>query len=238
MIDLKSPEPAKSNGLILVAEDDKAILELIDYNLKLEGFKTCLVGQGDEVFSAVQKHKPDLVLLDLMLPGEGGIEICKKMRSTESTKRIPVIMLTAKSSETDKVVGLEVGADDYVTKPFSTKELMARVKASLRRNKLINQTQKEVLQKGDLTIDLRSYKVSIGSQEIGLTLTEYKLLRELMAAQGEVLSRGDLVSIVMGPDVSVTDRTIDVHLASLRKKINPYADHIETVRGVGYRFKQ
>lgn len=238
MFDLKHTETQKSQGLVLIAEDDKAILELIDYNLKLEGFKTCLVSQGDEVLAQIQKQKPDLVLLDLMLPGENGLEICKKMRAQESTKKIPVIMLTAKSSETDKVVGLEVGADDYVTKPFSTKELVARVKASLRRHKVISQIQKDVLQKGDLAIDLRSYKVTIRSVEVGLTLTEYKILRELMAAQGEVLSRQDLVHIVMGPDVSVTDRTIDVHLASLRKKIGPYADHIETVRGVGYRFKQ
>ncbi len=223
--------------LILIAEDERDIQELVDYNLRQEGFDTCLISQGDQVFEAVKKRKPDLVLLDLMMPGENGLDICKKIRNFEGTKNIPVIMLTAKSSETDKVVGLELGADDYVTKPFSTKELVARVKATLRRTRL-TVAPKQLLQKGDLTIDLQSYRVQVGAEEVNLTLTEYKLLKELMENSGRVLTRNELVTEVIGADVSVTDRTIDVHLASLRKKIGANSDHIETVRGVGYRFKE
>ncbi len=227
----------QAKDLILIAEDDLDIQEILQYNLSQEGFETLTVSQGDQVFENVKKNKPSLIILDLMLPKESGLEICKKLRANESTRQIPVIILTAKSSETDKIVGLELGADDYVTKPFSPKEMVARVKAALRRTK-IAAAPKEVLQKDRLTVDLKSYRVQVEGTDVGLTLTEYKLLKELMKSTGKVLSRQELVGILMGPDVSVTDRTIDVHLASLRKKIGPYSDHIETVRGVGYRFRE
>lgn len=222
---------------ILIAEDDRDIQDIVDYNLRQEGFSTTLINRGDKVLEAIKTKKPDLLVLDLMLPGESGLEVCKKIRADESYRRIPVIMLTAKGSETDKIVGLELGADDYMSKPFSTKELVARVKAQLRRNKMAP-TSKDLLKSGELSIDLKSYKVMIGSSDVSLTLTEFKILKELMENKGRVLSRQNLVTTVMGSDVSVTDRTIDVHLASLRKKIGEYADHIETVRGVGYRFRE
>jgi DNA-binding response OmpR family regulator len=223
---------------ILVAEDDRDIQELIVYNLEQDGFKVQALSRGDLVLDAIKKEKPALLLLDVMLPGMNGVDICKALRASEENRNLPIIMVTAKGSETDKIVGLELGADDYVTKPFSPKELVARAKAVLRRSQTSPPVPKdEILQSRDLKIDLRKHRISIEEKEIALTLTEFNLLKELVAASGTVLTRSSLMEKAIGSDVSVTDRTIDVHMAALRKKLGPYGDFIETVRGVGYRFK-
>jgi DNA-binding response OmpR family regulator len=223
---------------ILVAEDDRDIQELIVYNLEQDGFKVQAVSRGDLILDIIKKAKPTLLLLDVMLPGMNGVDVCKALRSAEETRNLPIIMVTAKGSETDKIVGLELGADDYVTKPFSPKELVARTKAVLRRSQTAPPVPKdEILQSRDLKIDLRKHRVVLQEKEVALTLTEFNLLRELVSASGTVLTRSFLMEKAIGSDVSVTDRTIDVHMAALRKKLGSYGDFIETVRGVGYRFK-
>jgi DNA-binding response OmpR family regulator len=225
---------------ILVAEDDRDIQELIVYNLQQEGFKVKALGRGDEIIESIKKERPALLFLDVMLPGKNGIEVCKALRLDEETRNLPIIMVTAKGSETDKVVGLELGADDYVTKPFSPKELVARAKAVLRR--VANQGEKDTSSSGiltvqDLKIDLKGHRVSLEGTELALTLTEFNLLKVLVSSLGKVMTRNDLMVKAIGSEISVTDRTIDVHLAALRKKLGTYGDLIETVRGVGYRFK-
>lgn len=223
---------------ILVAEDNRDIQDLICYNLRQEGFEVSAVSQGDQVLDSINKRRPDLLLLDLMLPKLTGTEVCKRLRQNDATRTLPIIMVTAKGTETDKVVGLELGADDYITKPFSPKELVARAKAVLRRAQSgPAPTNAAPLKYDDLELDTSKHKVMIAKQDVSLTLTEFNILRELMTAGGQVLSRNDLMGRAIGNDVSVTDRTIDVHMAALRKKLLHYGDHIETVRGVGYRFK-
>jgi len=236
------PVPAVRNIIlmqyILVAEDDRDIQELIVYNLEQDGFKVRALSRGDLILEAIKKERPLLLLLDVMLPGMNGVDVCKALRSQEETKSLPIIMVTAKGSETDKIVGLELGADDYVTKPFSPKELVARTKAVLRRSRSTTPVnQSEILQSRELKIDLKKHRVTLDNQEISLTLTEFNLLKELISASGTVLTRSSLMEKAIGSDVSVTDRTIDVHMAALRKKLGAYGDYIETVRGVGYRFK-
>lgn len=221
---------------VLVAEDDRDIQELIVYNLTQEGFKVTALNRGDQVLEAIKIKRPDLLLLDVMLPGMTGIEICKALRGNEQTRNLPIIMVTAKGSETDKIVGLELGADDYITKPFSPKELVARTKAVLRRWQPSGLSDKTLINR-KLKIDVSAHRVTLENKEITLTLTEFNLLKELVTASGKVLSRNLLMEKAIGSDVSVTDRTIDVHMAALRKKLGSYGDYIETVRGVGYRFK-
>ena len=225
---------------ILVAEDNRDIQELIVYNLRQEGFEVATVSQGDQVLDSINKKVPDLLLLDLMLPRLTGTEVCKQIRMREDLRRLPIIMVTAKSTETDKVVGLELGADDYITKPFSPKELVARTKAVLRRSQLSGNVptgNNPLLKCGELELDVAKHRVSLSKIDLSLTLTEFNILRELMGALGQVMSRNDLMVRAIGNDVSVTDRTIDVHMAALRKKLGNYGEFIETVRGVGYRFK-
>lgn len=226
----------KDRTRIIVAEDDRDIQDILTYNFSQEGFETKVVSHGAEVVGEVLRVRPQIVVLDLMLPGESGLEICKRLRADSRTKSIPIIILTARGTESDKVVGLELGADDYVTKPFSPKELVARVRATLRRSQMQSET-KNLLKQGGLEVDVSGHRVLVDGQEVGVTLSEYKLLKELISQPGHVLSRQNLTQNIMGDGVSVTDRTIDVHLAALRKKIGPYADWIETVRGVGYKFR-
>ncbi len=222
---------------ILVVEDEPHIQELIEFNLKSVGYEVMSALRGDEALKLAQQHKSDLVLLDLMLPGMSGFEVCRALRARPETEFTPVIMLTARGAESDKVLGFELGTDDYVTKPFSVPELLARVKAVLKRTALRPGKQPQSIDIGDLKMDLTSHKLTLSGQVIGLTLTEFKILKELMISGEKVLSRTDLVGEVIGSEVNVTDRTIDVHLAALRKKLGSEADRIETVRGVGYRFR-
>lgn len=219
---------------ILIIDDEKDLVELIEFNLHREGYRTLTAYDGATGVSMAQQFVPDLILLDLMLPKKSGQEVALALRSDFSTKSIPIVMLTAKSEESDVVVGLTIGADDYVTKPFSMKVLLARIEAVLRRSAKSDQPS-EVYTIGELKIDRFKHKVQLGDRRLALTLTEFRLLEVLVSANGRVLSRDQLMDHALGNDAVVTDRTIDVHITSLRKKLGKSRDLIETVRGVGYR---
>ncbi|MBN2366130.1 MAG: response regulator [Calditrichaeota bacterium] len=219
---------------IFVVEDDPDILEILQFNLDKEGFRVKLEKNGEKAFEAISAHPPDLIVLDLNLPELSGIEICKYLRENPRTKEIPIIMLTARSQEIDKIIGFEIGADDYVTKPFSMRELIARIHALLRRSR---PTLSNVVTIENLTIYLNMHKVSCGDRELTLTPTEYKLLEALVHGKGRVLSRSDLLEIVWGMDYYGETRTVDVHIKRLRDKLGTCAEVIETVKGTGYRLK-
>ncbi len=221
---------------ILIIEDDRDIAEMIEYNLQREGYVVLKVFDGQEALPAVTRHRPDLVILDIMLPSVDGLDICKALRRDETTIDLPIIMLTAKSQESDKVIGLELGADDYVTKPFSPRELMARVKAVLRRTKVDKSSSKTSF--GPVIIDHKRHRVDVDGQEVMLTATEFKLLDFLVQKTGAVVSRDQILDAVFGYSSEVYDRTVDAHIKSLRKKLGPAKDYIETIRGFGYRFKE
>jgi two-component system phosphate regulon response regulator PhoB len=219
---------------VLVVEDEPALLALLRYNLESEGYRVLEAKNGEEGLTLIRETKPDLVLLDWMLPFLSGIEVCRQMRRLPDLKSIAVIMLTAKSEEADKLRGLEVGADDYVTKPFSPSELMARVKAVLRRAR--PQLSTETLTYKDLSMDLATHRVKRMDKDVHLGPTEFRLLRFLMENQGRVFSREQLLDHVWGRDIYVEPRTVDVHIRRLRKAINieGAADVIRTVRAAGY----
>ena len=225
---------------VLVIDDEKDLLELVRYNLEKEGYKIRTAEDGEAGLAAAVRELPDIVIVDLMLPGIDGLDVCRRLRADQRTARVPVIMLTAKSAETDRVVGLEIGADDYVTKPFSPRELAARIKAVLRRvsSQQEPMPQSRVIRCDGLTIDLERRNVRRGEENIDLTATEFRLLQMLAKHPGRVYSRSELIEGALGREIAVVDRTIDVHIASLRKKFGDYGDRIETVRGFGYRFKE
>jgi len=206
---------------ILVIDDEQDLLDLLGYNLAKEGYKVLVAKDGEKGLDLAKRHKPDLIILDLMMPKIDGLEVCKSLQNDSKTSAIPIIMLTAKAEETDKIVGLELGADDYVTKPFSVRELLARVKAHLRR---VSKTQesKELHKLGNLTIDVGKRKVFSKKSEIILTTTEFNILVSLVERQGRVMTRDDLISNACGFDSAITDRKIDVHIATLRKKIGKH----------------
>ena len=222
---------------ILIIEDEKNIQELLKYNLEEAGYHTLKAVKGNEGLQLAQKQKPDLVLLDLMLPELSGIEVCKILKNNSATSPIPIIMLTAKGTETDKIIGLELGADDYITKPFSPRELLARIKAVLRRLK--EKPKFKILRAGLIEVDLDKHIVLIKKKPIGLTSKEFSLLKELMSADGRVLTREQLLEKVWGYDESIhiETRTVDMHILQLRKKLKSEADKIITVKNVGYRFQ-
>lgn len=219
---------------ILVVEDERDLADMLVYNLRLVGFEATAVHDGRTAWEAVLQDRPDLVILDLMIPELSGTEVASRIRTNPATTSIPIIMLTAKSDEIDQVVGLTVGADDYVTKPFSFKVLKARIDAVLRRAAHTTTTG-SVLRLGPITLNLETHEVSVGGQATHLTLTEFRLLAAMIQAGGRVLSRQHLMSRAMGPGITVTERTIDVHVTSIRKKLGEHADLVRTVRGVGYR---
>ncbi|MFA5336747.1 MAG: response regulator [Candidatus Omnitrophota bacterium] len=223
---------------ILIVEDEKDIVKMLDYNFKKEGFKTLSTNDGEDALDLATRECPDLIILDLMLPGIDGLEVCKTLKKENRTASIPIIMLTAKSQETDKIVGLELGADDYVTKPFSPRELIARIKAVLRRAK-DKDNSLEVLKMGDLIIDLSKIAVSVKNKPIELTAKEFELLKTLIKAKGRVLSRDYLLDSIWGFDnaVEIQTRTVDVHIRTLRKKLKSEARRIVTVKNYGYRFE-
>lgn len=222
---------------IAVVEDEPDIRETLLYALEREGYEVVSAPDGERALELVRREKPDLVLLDLLLPGFDGIEVCRRMREDEATRQIPVIMVTAKDEESDVVLGLGVGADDYVTKPFSPKELVARVRAVLRRVRVPEEVpDNEILRRGELTIDPTRHEVRLGSETVPLTRTEFRLLQLLASRPGRVFSRDQIVSRVMGEGTSVIDRSVDVHVRAVRKKLGERRELIETVRGVGYRF--
>ncbi|OGR44497.1 MAG: DNA-binding response regulator [Elusimicrobia bacterium GWA2_61_42] len=223
---------------ILIVEDEKDIARLLDYNLKKEGFRTVLAHEGSSAALLAAKERPHLIILDLMLPGLDGLEVCRRVRMDAKTASIPIIMLTAKGEESDKVVGLEMGADDYVTKPFSIKELISRVKAVLRRAALLGEAL-QVYRAGDLELDCSRVLALVKGRPADLTAREFELLKALMTAGGKMLSREDLLAKAWGMDASleVETRTVDVHIGTLRKKLGIEGRRIVTVKNYGYRFE-
>ena len=224
---------------ILIIEDDEDIQELIRYNLDREGYDIKLVGSAEDGLIQASSWEPDIVLLDLMLPGMNGLDACRKLKGGEATSSIPVIMVTAKGEEADIVSGLELGADDYIVKPFSPKVLVARIRAVLRRDQpLSGSGGEEPLVLEPLKIYPGRRQVTLNDDPVDLTFTEFNILHLLAAKRGWVFTRGQIVSAVKGEDYYVTDRTIDVHILSLRRKLGDKSDLIETIRGVGYRFRE
>jgi DNA-binding response OmpR family regulator len=225
-----------NKGTVLVIDDEKDLIELVRYNLDKEGFDVVAANDGTSGLEIATRHKPDLVVLDLMMPGMDGLEVCRRMRGDERTRRIPVIMLTAKAAEADRVVGLEMGADDYVIKPFSTRELVARVKAVLRRTSEQAEPA-EVIRSGDLVIDSKRHEVTYGGEPVALTATEFRILQFLASRPGRVVTREEIIDAALGREAAIFDRTIDVHITAIRKKLGNGGQQIETVRGFGYKFK-
>lgn len=224
---------------LLLIEDDKDIAELVEYNLRQEKMAVEIARTGNEGLAKARRALPDLVILDLMLPDVGGLEICRALKGDPKTKQIPVMMLTAKGEEVDRIVGFEVGADDYLTKPFSPRELVLRVKAIVRRLKEKEGSTPQMPQAfGSLKIDPARFQVMVGSKEIRLTATEFKLLQHLLANKGRVSTRDSLLDRVWGYDAALTTRTVDTHVKRLRQKLGRAGDYIETLRGVGYRFSE
>jgi two-component system phosphate regulon response regulator PhoB len=227
-----------SGEKILVIEDEQDISDLIRYNLEREGHSVIQVTSGEKGLTEARKSKPQLILLDLMLPGIDGLQVCRGLKSEDITRDIPVIILTAKSEEADIVAGLELGADDYITKPFSPRVLLARLRAVLRRKAEAVIPDGRTIVFRNLRIDPGKHLVSVGGKTIALTHTEFNLIHVLARRPGWVFTRNQLVDAIRGEDVFITDRTIDVHVAGLRKKLGKGNDFIETIRGVGYRFKE
>mgnify|MGYP005994582101 CR=1 FL=1 len=224
---------------VLIVEDEADIRELLEYSLAREGLDVETAAEGTAALSTVRRRVPDLILLDLMLPGLDGLEICRRLKSDEATRSIPVIMVTAKGDEADVVLGLGLGADDYIAKPFSPKALVARVQAVLRRTRSsATVDDKAVVDHGALRIDPNRHKVFVGEREIGLTATEFRILHYLASRPGRVFSRDQILSFALGPNTVVTDRSVDVHVRAIRKKLGEQRDLVETVRGIGYRFAE
>ena len=223
---------------VLIIEDEEDILALIHYNFVRAGYKADMTTSGEEGLAMAQQLKPDLILLDLMLPGLDGLEVCRQLKEEQATAEIPVIMLTAKGEETDIVRGLEMGADDYITKPFSPQVLLARAKTVLRRSTTHDkQDEDAAIVIEELSIHPGRSEVRINTEPIGLTYTEFKVLLLLARRPGWVFTRGQIVDAVRGEDYAVTERSVDVQIVGLRKKLGAAGKLIETVRGVGYRFK-
>lgn len=242
------PGRATSEQHVVVIEDEDAIRDIVEYNLQREGYVVSTAGDGMSGLQLVRDVRPALVVLDLMLPELDGVEVCRAIRADAATSLVPVIMLTAKDDESDIVLGLGVGADDYVTKPFSPKELVARVKAILRRRtadpasgepdvdaELLADPDRQRVTLGDLAIDPDRHEVTVAGEDVQLTRTELRLLYVLVRRPGRVYSREQLVTRVMGDNAWITDRTIDVHVRAIRRKLGDHADVVETIRGVGYR---
>lgn len=227
---------------ILIVEDEDDLRELIQYNLQREGFEVMAVASGEEALTHAALNPPALVCLDLMLPGMNGLDVCRTLKNNPSLSSIPVLMISAKTEETDVVTGLELGADDYITKPFSPKVLVARARAILRRNPLTSGTTDMVTSESisvhGLEIHLRKHEAYLHQKRLSLTATEFRILHFLSQSPGWVFTRQQIVETVHGDDYPVTERSIDVQVAGLRKKLGSSSDYIETVRGIGYRFKE
>jgi DNA-binding response OmpR family regulator len=229
-------ERTMGKGTVVVIDDEKDLIELVRYNLEKEGFDVIGAMNGEAGLEIARQHRPNLILLDLMLPGMDGLEVCRRIRSDNATVRIPLIILTAKADEPDRIVGLELGADDYITKPFSPRELAARVKAVLRRASDHHEPE-EVIRRGDLLVDVGRHEVTVKGAKVTLTATEFRILQFLASRPGRVYSRNEIMDSAMGHDSAVLDRTIDVHVAAIRKKLGKSGELIETLRGVGYKFE-
>ena len=222
---------------ILIVDDEQDVLDLLVYHLQRAGYKTLTARDGTTALQKAHEHLPALVVLDLMLPEVEGIEVCKRLKADSKTARIPVLMLTAKAEELDRVLGLELGADDYVTKPFSPREVVLRIKSILRRAQGEGEPV-EVLKFGSITVDLSKHEATVKGKPLDLTATEFKLLATLMERRGRVQSRDRLLNDVWGYEGDVDTRTVDTHVRRLREKLGKAADCVETIRGVGYRFAE
>ena len=223
---------------ILVVDDEDDLLELVRYNLSKEGYDVACVGSGEEALKAARKQPPDLIVLDLMLPAVDGLEVCRRLKADARTRAIPIIMLTAKSEESDMVAGLDRGADDYIAKPFSPRVLNARIKALLRRHDFRRQAEAELtIDVHELSINPGRHETTLAGQLLELTYTEFALLQFLARRPGWAYTRTQIVDAVKGEDYPVTERSVDVQVAGLRKKLGIHGSYIETVRGVGYRFR-
>lgn len=221
---------------IFIIEDDKHISKLVKYNAEKAGYDCTVIEDGEEALDVLSKHGADLIILDIMLPKMDGFEVCRAIKQNIKLKNIPVIMLTAKGEEVDRIVGLELGADDYVVKPFSPRELMLRIKAILRRGKA-EESPKAIIKRGTLVIDISKHKVTVNNKEVELTPIEFKLLVTLIERTGRIQSRDQLLSDVWDMHSDVFTRTVDTHIKRLREKLGKMGDIIETVRGFGYRCK-
>ena len=221
---------------ILVVEDEADLLDLVVYNLRKEGFKPLRAETGEKALEIAKAERPDLILLDLMMPGVDGLEVCRRLRANEATADIPIVMMTARVEESDAVVGLSVGADDYVKKPFGVKELLARVRAVLRRTGAGPDPATRVVRIDDLEVDPGKHEVRLRGKDVVCTPTELRLLHHLVRNRGRVFTRAQLLDKAVGQDVIVIDRNIDVHIATLRRKLEDYGVRIVTIRGVGYKF--
>ncbi len=224
---------------ILVVEDEKEIRELLAHYLRKEGFAPVLAPDGETALAKAKKEKPDLVLLDILLPNADGLEVLRAIRSTPEIAGTPVVMLTAKGDETDRVVGLELGADDYIPKPFSPREVVARIKAIFRRSRLADrETEGAGFEYRELRMDIARHEVRVRGDLVALTSKEFRILRALLSSPGRVLSREAILRKVWGEDTHVIDRTVDVHIAKLRQKIPLLVQSIETVKDVGYKLRE
>ena len=222
---------------VVVIEDEPDILELIEYNLRREGFEVATATTGRSGLSVIGREKLDIVLLDLLLPGLDGLDVCRRLRAVESTRDLPVIMVTARGEESDVVLGLGVGADDYIHKPFSPSELIARVRAVLRRGPIRDSDPDRMVVRGPLAIDPVRYRIKVDGRRLEFTPTEFRLLHVLASHPGRVFTRGQLLDRAVGDRAVVIDRNIDVHVRAVRKKLGPHRGLIQTVRGIGYCFR-
>jgi two-component system alkaline phosphatase synthesis response regulator PhoP len=233
----KGGQPAPTHR-ILVVDDEDDLLELVRYNLAKEGYDVVCVGSGEEALKVARKDPPDLIVLDLMLPAVDGLEVCRRLKGDARTREVPIVMLTAKSEESDMIAGLDRGADDYIAKPFSPRVLTARIKALLRRHDVQRQAEAElVIEVYELAINPGRHEATLAGRLLELTYTEFALLLFLARRPGWAYTRTQIVDAVKGEDYPVTERSVDVQIAGLRKKLGTFGSYIETVRGVGYRFR-
>lgn len=224
--------------LILVVDDEKDVRELVQYNLNKNGYKTICVGTGEDAVAKAKSEPLNLIVLDLMLPGIDGLDVCRALKADARTKKIPIIMLTAKGEEVDIVTGLELGADDYVVKPFSPRVFIARIRAALRNKTGAPEDAEATVKHGELIIDPARHEVKIKETLVDLTYTEFSILHHLALHPGRVYTRNQIIDAIRGDDYPVTERAVDVQIVGLRKKLGKTGERIETVRGVGYRFRE
>lgn len=229
------PTPSRPAPLVAIVDDDRDILELVSVHVKRAGMKAREFADAEGFYAFLRQETPDIVILDLMLPDADGIEICKFLRQNERFSTLPVIMLTARADEVDRVLGLEIGADDYITKPFSPKELVSRVKAVLRRSRPAEQPTQRIAIGEVLAIDLQRHEVTVEARRVELTAVEFRILQLLASRQGWVFSRDSILDFLWGHDKTVSDRTVDVHIRHLREKLGPASVLIKNVRGTGYK---
>jgi two-component system, OmpR family, alkaline phosphatase synthesis response regulator PhoP len=229
---------AVAKGTILIVDDEPDIVEVVRFNLSREGYRVHTASTGEQALLDIRKVRPDLVVLDLMLPGIDGLEVCKRLRAAAETAQLPVLMVTAKSEDADIVTGLEIGADDYVTKPFSPRVLLARIKSLLHKTRTAAaKSEGKTLTVGLITLQLAEHVCRVGGKQVDLTVTEFRILLSLMRRSGWVFSRDQIVEASRGENTVVTLRSVDVHIVRLRQKLGASGDYIETVRGIGYRLR-